>query len=393
MKTSTRHLNIVSAGGRPFFRKLFVSGGIDWVLFLSTIPLLVGGLVTMRALGAGDNYFFFRQIIWIFVSFFLFFLFSFVDWRFLRRGELLIIFFAGAVSILVFLLVAGKTVKGAASWISLPFFAVEPSDPIKLIVILVLAKYFSRRHIEIARVRHIIVSGIYVLIPAILIFFQPDFGSALIFFMIWLGMIMVSGVNKKHLLIVFLVFALIFSVSWFFVFQPYQKNRVLTFLHPLKDVRGAGYNAYQSMIAVGSGRIFGKGIGFGTQSRLEFLPEHQTDFIFAAFAEEWGLVGVFFIFVFFGIVFWRILKNAFLGQSNFESFFGFGLAILLMAHFIVNIGMNIGLLPITGTTLPFMSYGGSHMITIFAGLGILMGMRRYSRSVHREDATAEFLGM
>ncbi len=147
------------------------------------------------------------------------------------------------------------------------------------------------------------------------------------------------------------------------------------------------------MIAVGSGQIFGKGIGFGTQSRLEFLPEHQTDFIFAAFAEEWGLVGVLFIFIFFGIVIWRILKNAFLGQGNFESLFGFGLAIFLMAHFIVNIGMNIGLLPITGTTLPFMSYGGSHMITVFAGLGVLMGMRRYARSAHREDATAEFLGM
>lgn len=366
---------------------------IDWILFLSTLPLLAGGLVTMRAFGEGSNYFFFRQIAWILVSFVVFFLFSSVDWRFLRRGELLVALFAGAVAVLAFLLIVGKTVKGAASWIALPFFAIEPSDPIKLLVILILAKYFSRRHIEIAHIRHIIVSGIYVFIPAILIFFQPDFGSAIIFFLIWLGMIMVSGVSKKHLLLVFLAIAVTFSVSWFFAFKPYQKDRVLTFLHPLKDLRGAGYNAYQSMIAVGSGQIFGKGIGFGTQSRLEFLPEHQTDFIFAAFAEEWGLVGVLFIFIFFGTIIWRILKNAFLGQGNFETLFGFGLAIFLMAHFIVNIGMNIGLLPITGTTLPFMSYGGSHMITVFAGLGILMGMRRYARSAHREDATAEFLGM
>jgi len=366
---------------------------IDWVLFLSTLPLLAGGLVTMRAFGEGNDYFFSRQILWILVSFAVFFVFSSVDWRFLRKGELLVALLAGAVAILAFLLAAGKAVKGAASWIALPFFAIEPSDPIKLLVILILAKYFSRRHIEIAHIRHIIVSGIYVFVPAILVFFQPDFGSAIIFFLIWLGMIMVSGVSKKHLLLVFLAIAITFGVSWFFAFQPYQKERVLTFLHPLKDLRGAGYNAYQSMIAVGSGKIFGKGIGFGTQSRLEFLPEHQTDFVFAAFAEEWGLVGVLFVFVFFGIVVWRILKNAFLGQSNFESLFGFGLAIFLMAHFIVNVGMNIGLLPITGTTLPFMSYGGSHMITVFAGLGILMGMRRYARSAHREDATAEFLGM
>jgi rod shape determining protein RodA len=143
---------------------------------------------------------------------------------------------------------------------------------------------------------------------------------------------------------------------------------------------------------VGSGKIFGKGIGFGTQSRLEFLPEHQTDFIFAAFAEEWGLLGVFFIFSFFSIVVYRILKTAFFGQSNFESLFGIGLAIFLMAHFTIHVGMNIGLLPVTGLGLPFMSYGGSNLVTVFAGLGILMGMRRYGRGAHREDAAAEFLG-
>jgi len=176
------------------------------------------------------------------------------------------------------------------------------------------------------------------------------------------------------------------------VLEPYQKARVVTFLNPLKDVRGAGYNALQSMIAVGSGQIFGKGIGYGSQSRLGFLPEHETDFIFASFAEEWGLVGVFFIFLFYGIVIWRILRNAFMGESNFEVLFGIGLAILIMAHFIVNVGMNIGLMPITGVNLSFMSYGGTHMLVVYAGLGMLMGMRRYSHHVHRDDIGAEFLG-
>ncbi len=369
---------------------------IDWTLFLATLPLLAAGLITMRALGgsppAGIDYFFSRQLIWIAASFAVFFLFSFIDWRFLRKGEVLMVFFAGMVATLSFLVIFGKVVHGAASWITLPFLSVEPSDPAKLLVILILAKYFSRRHIEIADIRHVIVSGLYVFIPAALIFFQPDFGSAIILFLIWLGMILASGVSKKHLLLVFLVIALAFSVSWLFVFKPYQKERILTFLHPLKDIRGTGYNAYQSTIAVGSGQIFGKGIGFGTQSRLDFLPEHQTDFIFAAFAEEWGLVGVLFIFAFFGVVIWRVLKAAYLGQGNFESFFGIGLAVFLMSHFIVHIGMNIGLLPITGTTLPFMSYGGSHMLTVFAGLGILMGMRKYSRQAHRDDLNTEFLG-
>lgn len=370
---------------------------IDWILFFATLPIVFSGLITMRALGAGNplaggDYFFSRQIIWIVASFGIFFIFSFIDWRFLRKGEILLLLFFTSVFALASLLIFGKVVRGATSWFDLYFFSIEPIDPIKLVVILVLAKYFSRRHIEIAHIRHIIISGIYVVIPAFLCFLQPDFGSALIISIIWLGMIMVSGVSKKHLLLVFILVAILFSVSWFFVLEPYQKARVVTFFNPLKDARGAGYNALQSMIAVGSGQIFGKGIGYGSQSRLGFLPENETDFIFASFAEEWGLVGVFFIFLFYGIVVWRILRNAFMGESNFEVLFGIGLAILIMAHFIVNVGMNIGLMPITGVNLSFMSYGGTHMLVVYAGLGMLMGMRRYSHHVHRDDIGAEFLG-
>jgi len=367
---------------------------IDWILFLSTLPLLVAGLITMKTfgLGAESDYHFSRQIIWILVSFAIFFVFSLIDWRFIKKGEILMFFYGIAIAVLIALFFIGNDIRGASSWIAFSSFSLEPSDFLKLIIVLILAKYFSRRHIEIANIRHIIISGIYVLIPAVLIFFQPDFGSALVLFLIWLGMILVSGISKKHLLLVFLIIVLVSAVSWFLVLKPYQKERILTFLNPLKDIQGAGYNAFQSMIAVGSGEILGKGIGFGTQSRLEFLPEHQTDFIFAAFAEEWGLVGALFVFIFFGIVIWRILKNAFLGQSNFESLFGIGLAIFLMAHFTIHVGMNLGLLPITGIGLPFLSYGGSNLVTIFVGLGILMGMRRYSRQARREDIGAEFLG-
>jgi len=366
---------------------------IDWILFLSTTPILVAGLLTMRSLGNESDYFFSHQLIWIGVSLIIFFAFSFIDWRFLRRGEILISLFLLSIGILAALLIFGSSVRGAASWLRVYFFSIEPVDPIKIILIFIWAKYFSRRHIEIANIKHIIVSGIYMIIPAFLVFFQPDIGSALILFLIWLGMIMVSGISKKHLLLIFLLIIFVFSVSWLFVFKPYQKERIITFLHPLQDIRGAGYNAIQSTIAVGSGQFFGKGIGYGSQSRLGFLPEHQTDFIFAAFSEEWGLIGVLLIFLFYGIVIWRILRNAYVGQSNFEVLFGIGLAIFLVAHFLINIGMNIGILPITGVNLPFMSYGGSNLVTVFAGLGILMGMRRYARDSHPEDATVEFLGM
>src|SRR3989338_1196627 len=343
--------------------------GIDWILFLATIPLLAAGLISMRSFGAGSDYYFTRQLLWIGIGIFVFFVFSLVDWRFL-----------------------GKTVKGAASWFDLGFFSVEPADPLKIVIILILAKYFSRRHIEIANIRHIILPSLYVFIPAFLVFLQPDFGSFIIIFLIWLGIMLVSGINKKHLLAIFLIVAVALTSAWFFVFKPYQKARIFTFIDPARDARGAGYNALQSMIAVGSGQFFGKGIGFGSQSRLGFLPEHQTHFVFAAFAEEWGFVGALFFFFFFGIIIWRILKNASFGRSNFESLYGIGVAVFLTAHFFVNIGMNIGIMPITGTNLPFLSYGGTHMLTVYAALGILMGMRRYSRHTHPDDAETEFLG-
>jgi len=374
--------------------KAIYKNHIDWILVLSILPILGVGLITMKSFGGLESdYFFTRQVIWIGISFLLFFVFGFIDWRFLRNGKLLIILFAISCFTLFVLLFFVSAVKGASSWIDFGFFSVEPSDPIKLLLIMILAKYFSRRHTEIANIKHILVSGIYAFVPFVLILLQPDFGSAVIIFFIWLGMILASGVSKKHLFIVFFTVIITFATFWMLVFAPYQKARIKSFIDPLADIQGTGYNAYQSMIAVGSGQLFGKGIGFGTQSRLSFLPEHQTDFIFAAFAEEWGFVGVLLLFLFFGIVIWRILENAMLGASNFESLFGVGFAIFLISHFTIHIGMNIGVLPITGTTIPFLSYGGSHMLTVFAGLGILMGMRRYGRITHHEDTHKEFLGL
>lgn len=298
----------------------------------------------------------------------------------------------GFVMILAGLLLFGQMIKGARGWIDFGPFSFQPADLMKLILILILAKYFARRHIEIAHVRHILLSSFYVLLPALLILFQPDFGSATIIGLIWLGMIMISGVSKKHLLAVFLIGLSAASILWFSVFTSHQKDRIISFLNPLADVRGAGYSAFQSTLAVGSGQLLGKGVGFGTQSRLNFLPEYETDFIFAAFAEEWGFVGVTTLFILFGLIIWRVLQAALRGSTNFEILFGVGFAIFLMSHFVINVGMNLGLLPVTGLTLPFVSYGGSHLLVEFTGLGILMGMKRYARVVHRDELEHEFLG-
>lgn len=366
--------------------------GFDWILFCATLPLLAAGLVTMNSL-TGVSAYFGKQVVVVVLSLVLCFALSFVDFRFLRRTQVLTTIYLAIVGALGALFVVGSVVKGAQSWIHFGLFSFQPSDPAKLALILVLAKYFSRRHIEIANFRHILVSGAYAFILFLLILVQPDFGSAFIIFMIWFGMVLVSGISKKHLALVATVGIVSFALLWVYALKPYQKQRIMTFVAPQANISSTGYNAYQSTIAVGSGQLLGKGLGFGTQSRLNFLPEYQTDFIFAAFAEEWGLIGALILFMLYLVVVWRILLNSLYGASNFEILFGLGLAIYFMTQFTINVGMNIGVLPVTGLAAPFMSYGGSHLITEFAGIGIVMGMRRYSKPAHKELMKNEFLGV
>ncbi len=382
-----------------FFKYFYQSfRKIDWILFSCVILISLAGLFTMNSfssgnLSGGESRFFERQTLWIVISVIVFLVFSQIDWSFLKKTRIILILFILSVFVLSLLFVLGSVFKGAQSWFSFGTFSFQPTDPIKLVVILILSKYFSRRHIEIANIRHILVSGFYVFVIFMLVFLQPDFGTAIIIFLLWLGMVLVSGISKKHLFVVFSVCLLTFGSLWFFVFKDYQKSRIINFVYPLTDIRGSGYNAYQSVIAVGSGQIFGKGIGYGTQSKLQFLPEYETDFIFAAFAEEWGFVGALLLIILYGIVFYRMLNLSSRGATNFETLFGAGLTILFLIHVIIHVGMNIGVLPVTGNTLPFMSYGGSHLLSEFMGLGILMGMARSGRAVHRSSTMNEMVGV
>ncbi|MEA2715227.1 MAG: rod shape determining protein RodA [Candidatus Parcubacteria bacterium] len=367
------------------------SASIDWWLFLSIIPILGAGLATMHSF-TGDASFATHQFIWIGISLLVFFSVSRADVRFLRSTWLSVALYAVSVALLATLFVIGKVSHGAVGWFDLGAFSFQPADFAKIALIIVLAKYFSRRHIEIAHIRHILISGLYAFVFFVLILVQPDLGSAVIVALIWLGMIMVSGVSKKHLLGMIGLAAVVFALLWNFGFKEYQKDRIRTFIDPFADIHGAGYNAYQSAIAIGSGGLFGKGVGYGTQSRLKFLPEYQTDFIFAAFAEEWGFVGVVILFGLYGILIWRIIVNALHGASNFEILFGAGVAVFFIVHIAVNVGMNMHLLPVTGTPLPLMSYGGTHIMIEFLALGLTMAMRRYSRSAHKDAAKNEFVG-
>lgn len=371
--------------GGSFFRV------IDWSLVTTAVLLSILGLVTMNSF-SGESIFFERQLIWISLSVLVMFLFSYVDARLMYRTSVVVSMYLFTVLLLILVLFFGTVVMGAQNRFDFGFFAFQPSDVAQLVLILVLAKYFARRHMEIGHIRHILISGAYAFIIFFLLFLQPDFGSAMIIFAVWFGMVLIAGISRTHLIAVFLAGILAASGLWMFGFADYQKERILTFLHPLADIQGTGYNAYQSTIAVGSGGVLGKGIGQGSQSKLEFLPEYETDFIFAAFAEEWGFVGVTIFILLFAVLFWRILSHALLGATNFETLYCSGVVLWFLAHIIIHVGMNVGLMPVTGTTVPFLSYGGSHLITKFAALGLVLSMSRYERPVRREKLDSELEG-
>lgn len=373
-------------------RRLFgLFAHVDWFLFAAALFISLLGLATMRNFTA-ENFFFERQTIWVIIAALGFLAASLPDYSFLRHTPVPTVFYAFLLALLMGVLGAGALVMGATTRFDLGLFAVQPADPMKLVLVMVLAKYFARRHIEIAHIRHIIVSGGYALLAFGLIFLQPDMGSAITIFSIWLGLVLVSGISWKHLAAFFFIGAIVCTSLWFTVLKPYQKARIVNFIHPLADIRGTGYNAYQSTVAVGSGELTGKGIGYGTQSKLHFLPEFQTDFIFAAYAEEWGFVGVLILFGLYGVVVIRILMVAAHAENNFSTLMVTGIAIYFISQFTVHAGMDMGLVPITGTTLPFMSYGGSHLLTEYVALGIVMSVRRArSLSGVRTEHT-EFVG-
>jgi rod shape determining protein RodA len=364
---------------------------IDWFLLVPVVIISFLGLVTMRSFSS-ENMFFGRQIIWIVLAIITFFVASIPEYGFLRRTPVVVGLYTVILSLLALIFVFGAVVKGGQNRFNLGLFAFQPADLAKLMLVVFLSKYFARRHVEIAHIRHILVSGAYAFFIFVLVFLQPDFGSAITIASIWLGLVLVAGISWKHLATLFIIAVVVAGGLWHYGLRQYQKDRILNFIHPLADIRGTGYNAYQSTVAVGSGQLLGKGIGYGTQSKLQFLPEFQTDFIFASYAEEWGLVGVLLLFGLFAIVIIRILSIAAHGYDNFDTLFAAGIAIYFSSQFMVHAGMNMGLLPITGTTLPFMSYGGSHLLTEYMALGILMGMRRRARPTIQARDETEIVG-
>lgn len=333
-------------------------------MLLSLIGL---ALIYSISLTAGAILFYKQLGYWV-LAVGLFLLFTYVDYRSLTKVNRYA--YIAFIILLVAIFPFGFTVKGSTRWYDLGFFLFQPAEFIKIIVILVLARFFSLRRGEINTWKNILLSLLYVLIPVFLIAKEPDLGSAIILMVIWGGMLLMTSVHRKFLVYLFLALTVFAAFSWTYLLHDYQKTRVETFINPNLDPKGRGYNVRQAIIAVGSGELTGRGLGKGLQSQLRFLPERHTDFIFASAAEELGFVGTMVIVILYFLLLYRLLVIYRAGTDDLGRFIIAGIFFMFLGQIVINIGMNLGVLPVTGIPLPMLSYGGSSLLTVAISLGI-----------------------
>lgn len=348
----------------------------DWLLFFAVFLLACFGLIEIYSIALGQGSLnllnFQKQLLFVGLGVFLLFFFSFVDFQFLKSTSRYS--YVLGVLMLILVLLIGQTVRGTKGWFGFGSFGIQPVELIKIILIIFLARLFSTAAFKTRPLKYFVISGLTTLGLAGLVMLQPDFGSALILSFIWVFMLLVAGFDKKYFLVIFLGAAIIFSSAWLFFFKDYQKQRVMTFLNPSYNSLEEGYNISQAIIAVGSGGLTGRGVGFGSQSQLKFLPEAQNDFIFAVISEELGFMGVVLVFFFYFILFARSIYALRKSNDDFAIFVILGALGLIFIQMFINIGMNIGLLPVVGISLPFVSYGGSSILASFILIGILQNI-------------------
>ncbi|OGZ83604.1 MAG: hypothetical protein A2599_02300 [Candidatus Staskawiczbacteria bacterium RIFOXYD1_FULL_39_28] len=350
---------------------------LDWGIIIPAVVLVCFGLAGIWSTGLAKNNFlnFEKQLIFFIAGFLIMLAVSFFDYRMLRNNSyLILILYAVCLLLLLGLYFFAPIIKGTRGWYRLGILSLDPIEPTKIVLVVLLAKYFSMRHVEMYKFRHIIFSGLYVFLPALLIFIKPDLGGTAVLLFMWIGILLVSGIKIKHFLILAVCFLLVSGVAWQFLLKDYQKERITSFLFPY-DYFGASWSQNQTKISIGNGGILGQGLGKGSQVQFGFLPEPHTDFIFSVISEEWGMAGVIVLFFSYGFLVWRVLKIAIESDSNFPRLFASGFAIILTAQFFINIGMNLSILPVVGIYLPFISYGGSGLIGNFVSLGILQSIK------------------
>ena len=346
------------------------------VLFATVVAVSLFSIINLYGI-TGSNSFLFKQIVFVGIGIAIMLVASFFNYRYLKNYSFPVLFLYLVSIVLLSLTFYSRSVRGINAWIVLGNFTFEPAELAKLMLIVLMAKYFSQRHIHINEFKHVLISGLYYLVPVLIILAQPDLGSAIIFSLIWTSMLVVAGINKRNFFVLIILAVIVSYGSWMFVLKPYQKDRLMTFVNPNNDPRASGYNLIQSKIAIGSGYWFGKGLGKGSQATLGFLPEPHNDFIFAATAEQFGFVGITLVVGVILFIVYRILMIGRLAVSNFGRLFSIGMAVFIFSHALIGASVNIGLMPVTGIPFPFLSYGGSYLISLMSGLGVLQSIKRY----------------
>ena len=360
-----------------FFQKL---RSFDYVLLLSILILGVISNLSMYSTDGGEFLYHTKSHLLRFVVFFILMIFlSFLSLRFWHATAYL--FYIIILGFLIWASLYGVTASGSQRWINLYFINLQPSELMKIAIIVCFARYFHREQLSnINSLKNILLSITILILPILLVVSQPDLGTSILIAISGLIVLWLAGFNVRYFIYsgLALLISLPFVIS---ILKPYQKLRVLSFFNPDRDPLGAGYQIIQSKIAVGSGGLTGKGFLKGTQSYLEFLPEKHTDFIFTLFSEEQGFVGSVFLLVLYAILIYRILKIGSVSRSYFGKLFCYGFGSAIFVYVAVNMAMVLGLLPIVGSPLPIMSYGGSSMLATMIGLSIVMSTKIYSKQV------------
>jgi rod shape determining protein RodA len=359
----------------------------DWFMLVLAFLLVLYGLMAIYSatqsderLTRGDPYYFVKkQVIWLALGIVALAVMVMIDYHQLPNYAREI--YIGNLLLLVLVLFIGKAGGGAERWIEIGPFRLQPSEFAKIAVIITLASYLTRHRERIEELRTVMVSFLHLLAPMALVLLEPDLGTSLTFIFFWVGMLWMARARVLHLLLFIFLGLLAFAAMWHFgVLKDYQKDRILIMRDPEADRRGRGYQLIQQKIAVGSGQLTGKGLTQGTQSQHHFIPEQHTDAIFSVIGEELGFIGsTVLLLLFAALVIWRILNVVLVAQDDFGVLMATGFACMLAFHVFVNVGMVLAVMPVTGLPLPFVSYGGSNLLTNLTAIGLLLNvcMRRH----------------
>lgn len=342
----------------------------DYILFASIGLLLLLGIIVLRSIAP---FLFPLYYLYLGLGFFAFFLFSKLDFEIISLFSKHL--YVASIAFLILPLLVGQVTRGAIRWISLGPLSIQPAEIVRPFLLVFFANYLTKKTLDVKR---ILKAFLLLSLPLFLILIQPSLGVAILTAVGFLGVFLASGLDKKYLIGVFVVILVVLPLAWNFLPAPYQRSRISSFLDPTKDSLGAGYNSIQSMVSVGSGMLFGRGLGKGVQTQLAFLPERHTDFIFASISEELGFAGATITILGLFVIFWCLIKIIETARDFPARAFVSGLFLTFFVESVIHIGMNVGLLPITGIPLPLVSAGGSSLLATMIGLGLALGSRKPS---------------